>query len=806
MMIRNVFQFARLIAIPLFLVLAFTLFNHDTACAQASYESFARNMSTSPDIPWDLEADSVYYDRATDTYAAEGRAILSQPGRKIIADSLVMNKTEMKVAARGNVEVYVDEDILKSEAVDIDLTSETGDIKMGYIFIRKNNFHINGDNIAKTGPDEYEILDGSLTSCDGPDPDWRFESARTEITMDGYGYAYDTVFYIGSFPLFYTPFFAFPVKTSRQTGLLMPQFGVSERLGMYTTIPFFWAIDEQQDATFYAQYMTKRGLRLGGEYRYDFGSYFGAFQGDYLSDNKTDKGLNGGANRYGYNDWPYDAPRENKDRFWLRGFHKQELGSDFKLLVNLDYASDQDYLREFNNGYMSYADSRSFFLKNYHWDMDGKEDYIRTSKALVNRNFNASALNIQAVWNDDIVVRQNKEKNFTVQQLPSVTYNIRKQKIDDLPFFFTLSSEYGHYWRQDGPSAQRVDIYPRFFAPINFGLFTLEPSVGIRETYWYQYGDDLNNINNKNSHNRIMLDTRTRLSSQFNRVYDMQGFTFSDVSKLQHTMTPEIIYDYIPDVSQNKLPYFTNIDRISERNQIFASFTTAFTTKIRVTPKQPLPTVTGDRMHLNEEEVDIASDPAATFRYLEVLRFNVKQGYDFNSEQDGKNENLMPLYGYVSVQPINWLRLTADAAWSFNTDSFVSRNFSVSAWDHRGDSLFLAWRYNDNYDDPYNMGDVYPDNRLSRYYINSNSHLNAFINKDEVNTFYAAANLRITHGVDLFGSTEYNIADSTRVETNLGIRYSEQCWAVELNYRDEKDGGMSIGLFFSLLSIGDIGF
>ena len=168
------------------LLVVSTLFIFNPAWGQdASYESFKRQMSTSPDIPWDLEADSVYYDKNTDTYAAEGRAVLSQPGKKIISDSLTMNRTDMFVAARGNVEVYVEDDFLKSDAVEIDLSNETGVIKMGYIFIRQNNFHINGASIAKTGVDEYEIVDASLTSCDGPNPDWRLQSARTEIHGDG---------------------------------------------------------------------------------------------------------------------------------------------------------------------------------------------------------------------------------------------------------------------------------------------------------------------------------------------------------------------------------------------------------------------------------------------------------------------------------------------------------------------------------------------------------------------------------------------------------------------------------------------
>lgn len=803
---NNALQPARLVFVCLFLVITLLLaFNTAKAAPVLSLDKYKQQLATNPEIPWNLEADSIYYDSKTETYAAEGHAILSQPGKKVVADTLKVSKADMRVIAQGNVEIYIEDNYLQSESIEIDLANETGRIKMGYIFIRENNFHIKGSDIAKLGEDEYEITDGVLTSCDGPDPDWRFESKRTNITVDGYGYSYDTVFYVKNVPLFYTPFFAFPAKTTRQTGLLAPMVGVSKRLGLHATLPFYWAIDEQQDATFYAQYLTERGLRLGGEYRYNFGSFNGALQADYIHDIRTDKGVGAQSNRYGYDDGDNDFARTNKDRFWIRGAHRQSFAEDWRLMVNIDYASDQDYLRDFRGGYMGYAAASKFFMDNYYWDIEGREEFVRTNKLLVNRNWSASSFNAQVVWNDDIIARKNDLKNFTVQQLPSLSYTVRKQKIGDLPLFYTLDSEYGHYWREDGPSAQRVDIHPRMYAPINFSYFTLEPSLGIRETYWYQYGEDLANTDNKHSHNRLMLDTRTRLSSQFNRVYDVAHLDFNNMTKIRHAITPEIIYDYVPGKNQKDLPYFTNIDRIGKRNQVFASLTTSFTSKIKVVPEQVPYRTDSQRAPYSDETVTTAAAPAETFKYLELLRFNFKQGYDFNADQGDKNEHLMPFYASVKIEPMEGLRLAADAAWSFSDDTFVSANLAATAYNRRGDSVMVAWRSNKNYDDPYNMGDVYPDNMLSRYYIGRNSALDSLEDKDRISTLFAAANIRLIKGVELFGDTEYNFADHTRVETNVGVRYTEQCWAVEMGLRDEKDGGLSINLFFTLFNIGNIG-
>ncbi|MFQ8890506.1 MAG: putative LPS assembly protein LptD [Bilophila wadsworthia] len=58
-----------------------------------------------------------------------------------------------------------------------------------------------------------------------------------------------------------------PAKTTRQSGLLPPDYGISDKRGFYYTQPYFWAIDESHDMTFYGGWMTKIGPSLSVEYR-----------------------------------------------------------------------------------------------------------------------------------------------------------------------------------------------------------------------------------------------------------------------------------------------------------------------------------------------------------------------------------------------------------------------------------------------------------------------------------------------------------------------------------------------------------
>jgi len=62
--------------------------------------------------------------------------------------------------------------------------------------------------------------------------------------------------------------FSAPVGSGRETGFLIPAVGNSSDKGIRFSPTFFWAIDENKDATFTADYYSKRGIGEGVEYRF----------------------------------------------------------------------------------------------------------------------------------------------------------------------------------------------------------------------------------------------------------------------------------------------------------------------------------------------------------------------------------------------------------------------------------------------------------------------------------------------------------------------------------------------------------
>ena len=229
--------------------LAFFLFWIPKPPAHA--DSVTQRLTGSPGVPWQISADNVAYDAATTTYRATGRVIIEKQATRLVADRVAFNSKAMTAEAAGHVVLTAGDDILTGERLELDMKQETGVVHGGSLFLEENHFYIRGERIEKTGRNTYRVDKGSFTSCDGDRPDWIITARSLEVTMEGYGTATHAVFRAADVPVIYAPYIFFPAKTKRQTGLLLPEAGYSDRKGFYWDQPLFWAINDSSDATWY---------------------------------------------------------------------------------------------------------------------------------------------------------------------------------------------------------------------------------------------------------------------------------------------------------------------------------------------------------------------------------------------------------------------------------------------------------------------------------------------------------------------------------------------------------------------------
>ena len=339
-----------------------------------------------PDKPWHIEADEINYDDAAEHYVAQGNVTISKKDVRLSADYVQFDHQAMKALAVGNVVMTDGADILIGNSMEMDLKTETGTIYFGSVFLRENHFYIKGDKLQKTGKDSYTAEKATLSSCDGDSPAWKITGRNLKLNVEGYGTVKHGAVWAKKVPVLYAPFLVFPTKRKRQTGFMPPQFGDSSRKGFYYTQPFFWAISESQDATFYWQHMADRGEKVGAEYRYVLDSAAkGTFMYDFLDDRQIDDGTDESSEKWGYTD--DNILRPNSDRYWFRMKVDHELPYDFSAKLDLDIVSDQDYLTEFRTGETGFEWTKDYFSETFGRGLDDYNDSVRTNKLRLSRRW-----------------------------------------------------------------------------------------------------------------------------------------------------------------------------------------------------------------------------------------------------------------------------------------------------------------------------------------------------------------------------------------------------------------------------------
>ena len=686
-----------------------------------------------PDKPWHIAADEISYDQKLDQYIANGHVTITKETKRMSADFVRFVHKSMTAYASGHVVMTAGDDVLTGASLEMNLANETGTLYEGTIFIKENHFYIRGDKLQKIGDKSYSADAASVSSCDGDAPDWKITGKNMTVTIEGYGTIQDAALWAKQVPVMYSPYMVFPALVNRQSGFLIPETGYSQRNGLDFSQPFYWAINDQSDATAFLEYIANRGDRMGAEYRYILDPESkGVIMLDYLSDRQVDNGTPSSTANWGYTGDNVDRP--NTDRYWFRMKDDQSLPFGFTAKLDLDIVSDQDYLREFEGNYMGFAESNMAFSKAFGRSLDDYNDTVRTNQLTISKYWPGYSLNTQVLWYDDIIARETGTPDTNIQSLPSVEFFGSQKYLYQTPLMFDTDMQATDFYSKDGERGQRMDLYPRLYYPWQYQqYFTIEPSVGVRETAWYAENNQNGTVDTSPFMNRSMYDVRLDCSSELYNVYQIDG---DKIDRIKHIIMPQISYSYIPDYNQSSLPYFDNIDRIQQQNLVTFSLTNTFISK----SKPP------------EDAADRSPESPPPYSYNEFLRFLIEQSYGVDqSVQPQPAGSVFPLYSEIQFQPYKFLELQADAEWSYNDTSFISKNIGAMVSDSRADRIFVEYR-----NEAGNTESVYTNVLLS-----------------------------LTEQLKAYTDFEQDIQDGQRIETGFGIRYQSQCWALDVRYVDE---------------------
>ncbi len=474
----------------------------------------------SVNAPIDIAAMFVEYNREKSTYVAKGKVDLREGARILNADYVLFDEKTQDIFAEGNV-VFQDEgDRIECQKLQLNLISKKGKIDGGKIYLQKGNFHVTGEEIEKVGEAQYTIKKGEFTTCGWEDPAWKFSAQEVDVTVEGYAKTKSTKFYIKDVPVFYLPWGIFPVKTERQSGLLMPGFAVSSRNGMLINTSYFWAISKDKDATFFLDYLGDRGIKPGAEFRY--------------APREDMKGV-----------WDYSIISDRQydgTRWQLRGQHEQVLMQNMALKANLRFISDDDYLKDFGT---TIAERSETLIKSTAFlEVPAKKSLLTAEMA-----------NFRNLLSDD-------NNRSTFQYYPHASFFTEYIPFLEGKFYTDFVTDYTSFYRDKGDTVSRMGIEPRLRVPYSWNGINFLVNGTLMETAYL--------INRSNGSSNDMEHRNTfRIEGDANVQFMRYYYTdLLNLGEMHSVVKPVVKYNFIPNTSFTDLPNIDPYDRLYQTNTI----------------------------------------------------------------------------------------------------------------------------------------------------------------------------------------------------------------------------------------------
>ena len=450
----------------------------------------------------------------------EGGAQLRRGDTLIRADRLEYRQPDDLARASGNVHLNRAGNVFEGPLLELKVDSFEGFFSQpNYRFLR-NDAYGQADRVDFIDENRAVIRNATYTTCQrrpGPGwmPDWILRAASIRIdNEEETGQASGALLSFMGLPILPIPALSFPLTDKRKSGVLPPTIGLDSLNGLELTVPYYWNIAPNRDATLYPTLMTKRGVDLAGEFRYLERSYAGQVRANYL---------------------PGDRLRD-RDRW---GFSAQHDGALFAgspvggvgLNLNLNRVSDDNYWRDFSR---TTASLTQRLLAN-----EGALSWSRGDLSVL-----ARALKWQVLQDVDAPILPPYDR------MPQVAARYLRS---NLPGGFETSVE-ADYTRFDAdrrltrqPNAQRSYTLAQVSRPWQTPGWFVTPKLQLHATH-YQFDAPL--ATGQETASRVVPTASLDSGLVFERDASYLGRSF------RQTLEPRAFYVYTPFRRQNHLPNY----------------------------------------------------------------------------------------------------------------------------------------------------------------------------------------------------------------------------------------------------------
>lgn len=478
---------------------------------------------------------------------AIGKAELFTGDRFVSADRMKYHQSTDEVEAEGGVRVEQRGDILEGSRLKFNLASKTGELSNPRYSLKDASSRGYANMLLFEGENQYRLRQATYTTCPAGDDDWFLQVGDLEIDhAKKTGTARKVKLIFKDVPILYTPWMDFSFSGQRKSGLLAPLYGYNVRTGLELTVPFYWNIAPNYDATFSTRAMSRRGVALNTEFRYLGTNSNGNLLAEIL---------------------PNDLQTE-ETRYRVAFGHSHALGKGFSTRLDYNRVSDDAYFRDLGNT----------------MNLTSRVNLLQQGLVAYNRNLGDNgALNVTTVVQQFQTIQDPRAAVAEpYKRLPQVT--LAANKADVFGADFNLISSYANFSHSTQTSGHRVTFFPSVSYPMRSAFGYITPKIGIHHTR-YNLESFGASPDADTDPTRTLPMFSVDSSIMFDRKTEFRG------EKFTQTLEPRLFYVYVPFRDQSFLPNFDSAktdfsfaqmlsenrfsgsDRINDANQVTFALT-----------------------------------------------------------------------------------------------------------------------------------------------------------------------------------------------------------------------------------------
>nr|WP_305007801.1 LPS assembly protein LptD [Providencia sp. MGF014] len=497
----------------------------------------------------------------------EGNVDIQQGNQTLTADKVKLTQTETagelpvrEVTATGNVHYDDPQIILKGPSAWSNLDNKNTDVNDGNYMMVGRQGRGDATKMKMRGENRYSIMEnGTFTTCLPGNNSWSV--AGSEVIIDReeeVAEIWHARFKVGDVPIFYSPYMQLPIGNKRRSGFLIPTGSYSSNDGLEFSLPYYWNIAPNYDATITPQFMTHRGVKLNNEFRYLIAPGTGTVAFDFLNhDRAYIKDKERGKRE----------DRDSDDRWLFYWRHSGTYAEHWNFSSDYTKVSDPSYFTDFSSQYGSTTDGYAT---------------QKFSAGYSDTNWNAKVTHKQfQIFADNPNKRAYKAE-------PQVDFNYYKNNLGAFDVHTYAQAARFTSVGKNNPDATRLHIEPEVNLPLSNGWANMNNSIKLYATH---YDQDIPRSNTDKSLEKNVTRVLPMFKSDAKVVFERDLFQGSDFVQ---TLEPRVQYLYIPYKDQDNINNFdssllqsdysglfrdriySGLDRIASANQ----FTTGVTTRV----------------------------------------------------------------------------------------------------------------------------------------------------------------------------------------------------------------------------------